>query len=56
MRLALNETIGVLGLVLAVLFQSFAPVLPFALGAIVLNLLAYPRIEPLLERAARLGI
>ena len=53
-RLVLNESIGIFGLVLSFLSQRFEPVLPFVLAAIVLNLLARPNLRGLLERSAHL--
>ena len=54
-RLVLNEAVAIYGLVLAFLSHSFPPILPFAAAAIALNLTCLPRIEPVLERAARLA-
>lgn len=42
-RLALNESIALFGVVLAFQLQQFWPVVPFAAAALVLNLLAAPR-------------
>jgi hypothetical protein len=53
-RLVLNESIGIFGLVLSFLSHRFEPVLPFALAAIVLNLLARPNLRALLQRGAHL--
>jgi len=50
-RLVLHEGIAVLGLVLAVLGQTFSLVLPYALAAFALNLLVPPRLGAALERA-----
>lgn len=55
LRLVLNESIVIYGLVIAILSHSFAPILPFAAAAVVLNLVCLPRIDPLLERASRLA-
>jgi len=55
LRLVLNESIVIYGLVMAFLSHSFAPILPFAAAAVLLNLTCFPRIEPLLERAGRLA-
>ncbi len=55
LRLVLNESIAIYGFVLSFLAHSFAPMLPFAAAAIVLNLTCFPRIDRLLERAARLA-
>jgi F0F1-type ATP synthase membrane subunit c/vacuolar-type H+-ATPase subunit K len=55
LRLALNEAIAIYGFVLAFVAHSFAPMLPFAAAAIILNLGCLPRIDPLLDRAARLA-
>jgi F0F1-type ATP synthase membrane subunit c/vacuolar-type H+-ATPase subunit K len=54
LRMVLNEAVAILGLVLAFLSGRFEPVLPFAITAIVLNLLAFPRLDPLIERVEML--
>jgi hypothetical protein len=53
LRGALAEGIAVLGFALAILSGGFLYVTPFAGLALVLMLLAYPRVEPLVERARR---
>lgn len=50
-RAALSETIALLGFVLAFTSGTFAPILPFAAAAIVVQVLVIPRFEPLAERA-----
>lgn len=50
-RLALNEAVAIFGFVLALLTGDVAALLPFAAVALVLNVLAWPRLDPLLERA-----
>ena len=45
-RLALNESIALCGVVLSFNLQQFWPVVPFAAAALVLNLLVSPRSEP----------
>jgi len=54
LRLALHESIAVFGLLLALMSGTFDIALPFAIAAIALNVVAFPRPEPLLERAERL--
>lgn len=54
LRLVLNESIAISGLVLSLLSHSLTPFLPFAVIAIVLNVIGRPQIDPVLERAARL--
>ncbi len=49
-RMALNESIALYGLVLSFISQSFPPVLPFAAVALALNLTVSPKLEPDLER------
>jgi len=53
-RLVLNEAVALFGFVLSVLSRDFAPAVPFAAVALALNLAAWPRFEPLLERARTL--
>lgn len=53
LRLTLNESIAVYGVILALLSHSLTPMLPFAAAAIVLNLTCIPRIDPVLERATQ---
>jgi hypothetical protein len=55
LRLVINESIAIYGLVLALISHSFEPMIPFAVAAIALNLTCMPRIEPMLDRAARLA-
>ena len=52
-RLVLNESIAIYGLVLVFLSHTFTPILPFAAAAIVLNFTCLPRIDAVLGRAAR---
>ena len=52
LRLVLNESIVIYGLVIAILSHSFGPI---AAAAVVLNLTCLPRIDQLLERASRLA-
>jgi hypothetical protein len=51
-RLVLNESIAMLGLVIALVSSQPGRMLPYAGAAIVLNLLTSPSLDPLLERAA----
>ncbi len=55
LRLVINESIAIYGLVLALMSHSFEPMIPFAVAAIALNLTCMPRLEPMLDRAARLA-
>ncbi|MDC0357243.1 hypothetical protein OAO01_00375 [Oligoflexia bacterium] len=50
--LALNESIMVLGLVLSILEQNATTAVPYAVAAIGLNILTYPKPEKALERIA----
>ncbi len=52
--LALHEAIAVLGLVRAIVEARWERSLPFLLVALVLNILAFPRLGPLLDRLWRL--
>ena len=54
LRLVLNEAIAIYGFALAFVSHSLTPMLPFAAAAIALNLTCLPRIDPVLNRAARL--
>lgn len=53
-RMVLNESVAVYGLILTILSHTFESVLPFATAGLLLNLVSRPRIEPLLERASHL--
>ena len=50
LRLALNESIALLGFVLSLRLQQFWPVVPFAVAALALNLFVSPRLDPDLTR------
>ena len=52
-RLAINESIGVLGLVTTILSGDAQWSVPFAVVAILLNLRIFPRVEQMRERARR---
>ena len=54
LRLVINEAVAIFGLVLSILSHSLAPMLPFIAVAIILNLAAFPRLDPMIERASRL--
>ncbi len=51
--LALHEAIAILGLVRAVIEARWEQSIPFLLAALVLNILAFPRLGPLLDRLWR---
>lgn len=55
LQLVLGEVVAIFGLLLSLISHTFPPILPFAAAAFVLNLMAFPRIEPLLDRASRLA-
>jgi hypothetical protein len=48
-RLAFSEVVVLSGVMLSVLERRFAPVVPFVLAAIVLDLLAFPRFHKIVE-------
>jgi hypothetical protein len=49
-NLALNETVALLGLVLSLLSRDLWQILPFAAGAILMNIYMLPKLENLMER------
>src|SRR5580704_6822707 len=55
-RVAFNETIGVIGLVLAFNSRSFAVLLPFVVASLALNLMLPSLLNMALQRAAILGL
>lgn len=55
-RVAFNEAIGVIGLVLAFTSRSFAALVPFAIVSLALNLMLPSLLSMVLQRAATLGL
>ena len=53
LRLVLNEAIVIFGLVLSFISHTFPPILPFAVAALTLNIIAFPKIDRFAERASR---
>ncbi len=54
LRMALNESIALLGFVLSAVTKSPESLIPMALVALGLNLAAFPRLDALVARASRL--
>ena len=52
--IALAESVAIFGLVLTFLSKDMTYIVPFAIAAIALMLLRYPRLEPLFDRASKL--
>lgn len=50
LSLAMNETVALLGLMLAILEQRPEPVIPFAAAALALNLIIFPRFNQFIDK------
>jgi hypothetical protein len=50
LSLAMNETVALLGLMLAILEQRPEPVIPFAAVALALNLIIFPRFNQFIDK------
>jgi hypothetical protein len=50
LSLAMNETVALLGLMLAILEQRPEPVIPFAAAALALNIIIFPRFNQFIDR------
>lgn len=53
---ALNESIAIFGFVLSILQGEPAVIVPYAAGAILLNIMVFPRNDKILKRAERLRL
>lgn len=52
LSLAMHEAIAMCGMILSMIEHRFEPMLPFAIAAIVLDLLVYPRLDKYVEQNA----
>ena len=53
-QLAINESVAIFGLVLAFMGRDGALILPFAVAAVVLNFMAFPRLHAIVRRGAEI--
>jgi len=51
---SLNSMIALIGFIVALLTVSFQNMVPFAVAALILNIVMVPRLQPVIERASRL--